>query len=80
MFSIIYPNQPDLTVLIPYMEGLTEKQRVILISTYSHIQSMHNLPKEKAIQYTMMIVMKHKYDHLMYSPEIESTLTHLVKA
>ena len=76
----MYPNQPDLTGLTAYMDDLTEKQRVILISTYSHIQTRHNLPRERAIQYAMMIVMKNRYDHIMYSSDVESILTHLVRA
>lgn len=81
MFSILYPTaQPDFTELAPYMEGLTEKQRIIFISTYLHIQSNNTISRDKAIQHAMMIVMKHRYDHLMYSPETEVALIRSVKA
>lgn len=81
MFSLLYSTpRPDFTELAPYMEGLSEKQRVLFLSTYSHLHTNSALPKDKAIQHAMMIVMKYKYDHLIYSPEQESQLTHLVKA
>lgn len=45
---------------------LSEKERVQAYSLYLHATVGKGMRPADAIQYTMMILMKHRYDHLEY--------------
>jgi hypothetical protein len=53
---------------------LTEKERAKAYSLYLHCTVGKGMSQTDAIQYTMMILMKHRYNHLQYDPLTENKL------
>jgi hypothetical protein len=70
MFGILYPD------CSAKASCYTDKEQVIYQNLVSHFN--RTLKEPDSIKYAMMISMKHKYNHLRYSPKDEKVMNDLL--
>ena len=80
MVVSLFYGKPDVPVEYSravQSSDLTEKERAKAYSLYLHCTVGKGVSQTDAIQYTMMILMKHRYNHLQYDPQTELKLSTL---
>jgi hypothetical protein len=77
--SLFYgkPGVPEEYSRIIASSDLTAKERAKAYSLYLHCTVGKGLSSTDAIQYVMMILMKHRYNHLEYDTIAEKRITTL---
>jgi len=77
--SLFYgkPDVPAEYSRVVQASELTEKERATAYSLYLHCTVGKGMSQTDAIQYTMMILMKHRYNHLEYDTVAEKRIQSL---